>query len=105
MSSTKVKTIVDFEAMGLQEVDSLIRSALAYKRAKQTNPVLIKGHLDSVRKHKNGMLIAIRKLQLADGVPTKIWADVEQEISSLSLSMYKETAESVKLPPARQGKH
>ena len=86
---------IDFSKVPLSEVDALIKKAQEYKRQRQTNPVLVKGYVDSVGKHARALLVAVHKLMEAEGVNPQRWIEVEEIMKTLQLDIYKDSAAKV----------
>lgn len=104
MSSTNTKDLpVDLSTLTFDQVNELIQKATEYKRSKQTNPVLVKGYVDSVDKHVRGCLIALGKMLKAEGVSKQRWQEVEKHLSRLQLEgeRYKEEARKVEIKGRR----
>ena len=87
---------IDLSTMPLEDIDALMEKAREYKRKRQTNPVLVKGYVDSVRKHRDALLTAISKMLQSEGVSKQRWSDVEDIMRTLSLDSYKENAQKIK---------
>lgn len=104
MSSATTKDVpFDITKLSLDQVDALIEQARQYKRSRQTNPVLVKGYVESVDKHVTGCLVALAKMLKAEGVAKVRWQEVERHLSRLQLEgdRYKEEARKIEIKQKR----
>jgi hypothetical protein len=95
--ATQDNPLVDFSNLPLDKVDELIEQAREYKRSRQTNPVLVKGYVDSVRKHRDALLVAVAKMLKAEGVSKQRWDELDKIMQTLSTDRYKEEARKLKI--------
>jgi hypothetical protein len=86
---------IDFSKVPLEQLDELVERAREYKRRRQTNPVLVKGYVDSVRKHRNALLTAVGKLMKAEGVSKQRWKELDDIMQTLSMDRYKDEAQKL----------